>query len=104
MRHAGQVLSREQLVSDVWGYDHDPGSNVVDVYVDDLRRNLGDETIRPIRGMGTGGMSAWCREAGRWRSPERACLTDLQAQALRSCNTRSRKVPRLQGFSVRVVR
>jgi two-component system, OmpR family, copper resistance phosphate regulon response regulator CusR len=33
LRHAGQVLSREQLLSHVWGYDFDPGSNVVDVYV-----------------------------------------------------------------------
>ena len=33
LRHPGQVLSREQLLSHVWGYDHDPGSNVVDVYV-----------------------------------------------------------------------
>jgi DNA-binding response OmpR family regulator len=31
-RHPGQVLSREQLLSRVWGYYHDPGSNVVDVY------------------------------------------------------------------------
>jgi DNA-binding response OmpR family regulator len=33
LRHEGQVLSREQLLSHVWGYQHDPGSNVVDVYV-----------------------------------------------------------------------
>ena len=32
-RHPGQVLSREQLLSHVWGYDFDPGSNIVDVYV-----------------------------------------------------------------------
>ncbi len=52
LRHAGQVLSREQLLSHVWGYDFDPGSNVVDVYVRYLRRKLGDETIETVRGMG----------------------------------------------------
>ena len=52
MRHAGQVLSREQLLSHVWGYDHDPGSNVVDVYVGYLRKKLGPDTIETARGMG----------------------------------------------------
>jgi DNA-binding response OmpR family regulator len=52
MRHAGQVLSREQLLSHVWGYDYDPGSNVVDVYVGYLRKKLGEETIQTVRGMG----------------------------------------------------
>ncbi len=52
MRHPGQVLSREQLLSHVWGYDYDPGSNVVDVYVGYLRRKLGDGPIRTVRGMG----------------------------------------------------
>jgi two-component system, OmpR family, copper resistance phosphate regulon response regulator CusR len=52
MRHAGQVLSREQLLSHVWGYDYDPGSNVVDVYVGYLRRKLGEATIETVRGMG----------------------------------------------------
>jgi DNA-binding response OmpR family regulator len=52
LRHAGQVLSREQLLSHVWGYDHDPGSNVVDVYVGYLRRKLGKERIATVRGMG----------------------------------------------------
>jgi two-component system response regulator QseB len=52
MRHAGQVLSREQLLSHVWGYDHDPGSNVVDVYVGYLRKKLGPEVIETARGMG----------------------------------------------------
>jgi DNA-binding response OmpR family regulator len=52
MRHPGQVLSREQLLSGVWGYDHDPGSNVVDVYVGYLRRKVGAERIRTRRGMG----------------------------------------------------
>jgi DNA-binding response OmpR family regulator len=52
MRHPGQVLSREQLLSRVWGYDFDPGSNVVDVYVGYLRRKLGDASIETVRGMG----------------------------------------------------
>jgi DNA-binding response OmpR family regulator len=51
-RHAGQVLSREELLSQVWGYDFDPGSNVVDVYVGYLRRKLGKKRITSIRGMG----------------------------------------------------
>jgi DNA-binding response OmpR family regulator len=52
MRHAGQVLAREQLLSHVWGYDYDPGSNVVDVYVGYLRRKLGADVIETVRGMG----------------------------------------------------
>jgi DNA-binding response OmpR family regulator len=51
-RNAGQVLSREQLLSLVWGYDRDPGSNVVDVYVGYLRKKLGDDAIETVRGMG----------------------------------------------------
>ena len=51
-RHPGQVLSREQLLSQVWGYDFDPGSNVVDVYVGYLRRKLGRNSIVSVRGMG----------------------------------------------------
>lgn len=52
LRHPGQVLSREQLLSQVWGYDFDPGSNVVDVYIRYLRRKLGAERIETVRGMG----------------------------------------------------
>ena len=52
MAHPGQVLTREQLLSHVWGYDFDPGSNVVDVYVRYLRRKLGEETIETVRGVG----------------------------------------------------
>ena len=51
-RHPDQVLSREQLLSRVWGYDFDPGSNVVDVYVRYLRRKLGADSIETVRGMG----------------------------------------------------
>ncbi|MFI0464992.1 MULTISPECIES: response regulator transcription factor [Saccharopolyspora] len=52
LRHSGQVLSREQILSHVWGYDFDPGSNVVDVYVRALRRKIGTERISTVRGMG----------------------------------------------------
>ena len=48
----GQVLSREQLLDLVWGYDFDPGSNVVDVYVGYLRRKLGGDAISTVRGVG----------------------------------------------------
>jgi two-component system, OmpR family, response regulator len=51
-QHPGQVLSREQLLSRVWGYDFDPGSNVVDVYVGYLRKKLGKGRIVNVRGMG----------------------------------------------------
>jgi DNA-binding response OmpR family regulator len=52
LRHPDHVLSREQLLSHVWGYDYDPGSNIVEVYVRYLRRKLGDEVIETVRGMG----------------------------------------------------
>ena len=52
MRHPGQVLSREQLLSRVWGFDFDPGSNVVDVYVGYLRKKVGADTIETVRGAG----------------------------------------------------
>ena len=41
MRHCGHVLTREQILSSVWGYEHDPATNVVDVYIGYLRRKLG---------------------------------------------------------------
>lgn len=52
LRNRGQVLSREQLLSRVWGYDHDPGSNVVDVYVGYLRRKIAPGFVRTVRGAG----------------------------------------------------
>jgi two-component system copper resistance phosphate regulon response regulator CusR len=52
LRHADQVLSRQQLLSHVWGYDFDPESNIVDVYVRYLRRKLGAGVIETVRGMG----------------------------------------------------
>lgn len=52
VRRAGQALSREDLLSEVWGLGHDPGSNVVDVYVGYLRRKLGAGAIATVRGVG----------------------------------------------------
>lgn len=48
-RHPDQVLTRQQLLSHVWGFDFDPGSNVVDVYVRYLRRKLGNQRIETVR-------------------------------------------------------
>ena len=52
LRHPGQVMSREQLLAQVWGYGYDPGSNVVDVYVGYLRRKLGAQRFETVRGVG----------------------------------------------------
>jgi DNA-binding response OmpR family regulator len=52
LRNAGHVVSKERLLSSVWGYHFDPGSNVVDVYVRRLRAKLGPETIVTVRGVG----------------------------------------------------
>jgi DNA-binding response OmpR family regulator len=52
VRHPDQVLSREQLLSRVWGFVFDPGSNVVEVYVRYLRRKLGEDRIETVRGAG----------------------------------------------------
>lgn len=52
LRHPGEVLTRETLLSSVWGMDFDPGSNVVDVYVRYLRAKLGADHIITVRGEG----------------------------------------------------
>ena len=52
VRHAGQVLSKTQLLDQVWGYDFEGGSNVVEVYVRHLRRKLGAQRIETVRGAG----------------------------------------------------
>ena len=56
MRHRGHVVSREQILSAVWGYEHDPATNVVDVYIGYLRRKLGrpehPAPIVTVRGVG----------------------------------------------------
>jgi two-component system OmpR family response regulator len=50
--HAGQAVSKDRLLATVWGYDFDPGSNVVDVCVRRLRSKLGFELIKTVRGEG----------------------------------------------------
>ncbi len=52
IRHAGCSVSKRQLLASVWGYDSDPGSNVVGVCVRRLRAKLGDQLITTIRGEG----------------------------------------------------
>jgi DNA-binding response OmpR family regulator len=52
LRHAGQVLSREQLLSHVWGYSFDPTTNLVNVYVNSLRKKLGADVVETVRGVG----------------------------------------------------
>ena len=52
LRHPMQVMSKEQLLNRVWGYDYDPGSNIIEVYIRHLRRKLGDGYIETVRGMG----------------------------------------------------
>jgi two-component system, OmpR family, response regulator len=52
MEHSGQSVGKGQLLASVWGYDFDPGSNVVDVCVRRLRSKLGFELIKTVRGEG----------------------------------------------------
>lgn len=52
LRHPGEILSRDDLMEQVWGEDGDPTSNVVDVYVLYLRRKLGEGLIKTVRGKG----------------------------------------------------
>jgi DNA-binding response OmpR family regulator len=52
MRHAGQVLTRDQIGSHVWGYDEEPGNNVINVHIAALRRKLGVDAIDSVRGVG----------------------------------------------------
>jgi DNA-binding response OmpR family regulator len=56
LRHQGQVLTRSQILNGVWGYDFDPGTNIVDVYVGYLRNKLdepeGESLIETVRGGG----------------------------------------------------
>jgi DNA-binding response OmpR family regulator len=52
MRRPDQVLSRAQLLSSVWGYFHDPTTNLVNVYVASIRRKLGADAIETVRGFG----------------------------------------------------
>lgn len=56
MRHPDQVLSREQILNAVWGFDFDPGTKVLEVYIGYLRRKLGvddgSEPIETVRNVG----------------------------------------------------
>lgn len=52
LRAPKRIMTREQLLDRVWGYNHEPGSNVVDVYVGYLRKKLGSDRIETVRGVG----------------------------------------------------
>jgi two-component system copper resistance phosphate regulon response regulator CusR len=52
MEHTGQSVRKDQLLASIWGYDFDPGSNVVDVCVRRLRSKLGFDLIKTVRGAG----------------------------------------------------
>jgi DNA-binding response OmpR family regulator len=52
MEHAGQSVSKSQLLTSVWGYDYDPGSNIVGVCVRRIRSKIGDHVIKTVRGEG----------------------------------------------------
>jgi two-component system copper resistance phosphate regulon response regulator CusR len=52
MEHADHLVPKDQLLASIWGYDFDPGSNVVDVCVRRLRSKLGYKLIRTVRGAG----------------------------------------------------
>jgi DNA-binding response OmpR family regulator len=52
LRHPMQVLTREQILDRIWGYDYDSGTNVVNVYVGHLRKKIGEDQIETVRGMG----------------------------------------------------
>jgi two-component system, OmpR family, copper resistance phosphate regulon response regulator CusR len=52
LRQPGRILDRAELLRRIWGFETDPGSNVVDVYVGYLRRKLGDDVVETVRGLG----------------------------------------------------
>ncbi|MBD0270006.1 MAG: response regulator transcription factor [Cyanobacteria bacterium Co-bin8] len=52
LRHPMQVLTREQILDRIWGYDYDPGTNIVNVYVGHLRKKFGNDRIETVRGVG----------------------------------------------------
>ena len=54
MQHAGQSVSKQRLLAEVWGYHFDPETNVVDVYVRRIRQKLGATAISTVRGVGYG--------------------------------------------------
>lgn len=52
LKHPMQVLTREQILDRIWGYDYDPGTNIVNVYVGHLRKKFGNDVIETVRGVG----------------------------------------------------
>lgn len=52
MRHAGHTVSRAQLLDEVWGLSFDPGTNLVNVYINTLRKKLGQDVVETVRGAG----------------------------------------------------
>lgn len=52
LHHPGEVLSQPQLLDQVWGYDHEPSSNVVEVYIGYLRKKLRPDVVETVRGAG----------------------------------------------------
>ncbi len=82
MRHPGQVLSREQLLNGVWGYDYDPGTNVVGVYIAYLRRKLAidglPDPIQTLRSVGYRLREAPGNEAPPGRS---VCAAGLRSRS-----------------------
>lgn len=52
LEHAGSVLSRERLEEKLYGWDEEPASNAIEVHIHHLRRKLGADVIRTIRGVG----------------------------------------------------
>ncbi|MDQ1701684.1 MAG: two-component system, OmpR family, response regulator [Frankiaceae bacterium] len=52
MKRAGDTCTREELLSDVWGYTFDPGSNIVDVYVRRLRSKISADIVQTVRSVG----------------------------------------------------
>jgi two-component system response regulator QseB len=52
LEHPGRILSRTQLEERIYGWDEEVGSNVVEVHIHSLRRKLGADFIRNVRGVG----------------------------------------------------
>lgn len=52
MRNPDAVVTRQHLLHEVWGFDHDPGSNILEVYVSYVREKLGADRIETVRGEG----------------------------------------------------
>jgi DNA-binding response OmpR family regulator len=70
MREPGRAFSREELLERVWGLRFDPRSNLVDVYIGYLRKNLGSGTVRTVRGVGYAAASGAERRRRRTSKPD----------------------------------